>query len=320
MTKMIAELIEQRFGLPSTAGHDTPAEGELTAILSHRTHRRYTDMPISEDLMQQVLAAGLSAPTKSDLQQVAVLRVENPGIRRAVAELLPAMPWVAQAARFLVVCGDSRRIRRVCELRGIPFANDHLDAFLNAASDAAMVLQNLIRAASAAGLGACPISVIRNHATRIGELLALPDHVFPLAGLCLGWPSREGFVSMRLPMALTVHVDRYDDTNLEADRWLRPPPRCRPQHSRERLAPGRAFRQAIALWLVAGQGPAGLGARTAGFWRLRSPSGIQAGLAHDGVTDDRVRDCSPPTNYFIMPESGKQNAADMTEGANGLYP
>ena len=217
MKKMIAELIEQRFGLPSTVGHDTPAEGELAAILSHRTHRRYTDMPISEDLMQQVLAAGLSAPAKSDLQQVAVLRVENPGIRRAVADLLPAMPWVAQAARFLVVCGDSRRIRRVCELRGIPFANDHLDAFLNAASDAAMVLQNLIRAASAAGLGACPISVIRNHATRIAELLALPDHVFPLAGLCLGWPSREGFVSMRLPMALTVHVDRYDDTNLKAE-------------------------------------------------------------------------------------------------------
>ena len=97
MTKMIAELIEQRFGLPSTAGHDTPAEGELTAILSHRTHRRYTDMPISEDLMQQVLAAGLSAPAKSDLQQVAVPRVEDPGIRRAVAELLPAMPWVARS-------------------------------------------------------------------------------------------------------------------------------------------------------------------------------------------------------------------------------
>ena len=43
MAKMIDDLIEQRFGLPSKAGHDTPAEGELAAILSHRTHRRYTD-------------------------------------------------------------------------------------------------------------------------------------------------------------------------------------------------------------------------------------------------------------------------------------
>ena len=217
MPKMIAELIEQRFGLASAAGQDTPAEGELAAILSHRTHRRYTETPISEDLMQQVLAAGLSAPAKSDLQQVAVIRVESAATRRAIAELLPSMPWVAQAARFLVICGDSRRIRRICELRGIPFANDHLDAFLNAASDAAMVLQNLIRAASAAGLGACPISVIRNHAAHIAELLALPAHVFPLAGLCLGWPSREGFVSMRLPTALTVHVDRYDDSKLAAE-------------------------------------------------------------------------------------------------------
>lgn len=217
MTKMMADLIEQRFGLPAKAGHDTPAEGELASILSHRTHRRYTDMPISEDLMGQVLAAGLSAPAKSDLQQVAVIRVEDTRLRQEIAALLPSMPWVAQAARFLVVCGDSRRIRRICELREIPFANDHLDAFLNAATDAAMVLQNLIRAASAAGLGACPISVIRNHATRVAELLALPSHVFPVAGLCLGWPSREGFVSMRLPMTLTVHVDRYDDTSLKAE-------------------------------------------------------------------------------------------------------
>jgi nitroreductase len=217
MTKTISDLIEQRFGLPSEAGHDAPAEGELAALLTHRTHRRYTDASISDDLMQQVLAAGLSAPAKSDLQQVAIIRVEDAGIREAIAKLLPSMPWVAQAPRFLVICGDSRRIRRICELRGIPFANDHLDAFLNGAADAALVLQNLIRAASAAGLGACPISVIRNHAARTAELLALPDHVFPLAGLCLGWPSREGFVSLRLPMALTVHVDRYDDTNLAAE-------------------------------------------------------------------------------------------------------
>ena len=217
MAKTIAELIEQRFGLPGEAGRDRPAEGELAAILQHRTHRRYTDAPIAEELLQQVLAAGLSAPAKSDLQQVAIVRVEDPALRQQIAALIPSMPWIVQCARFMVVCGDSRRIRRICVLRGTPFANDHLDAFLNAASDSAMVLQNLIRAASAVGLGACPISVIRNHAAKVAELLALPKWVFPLAGLCLGWPSREGFVSMRLPMALTVHTDRYDDSQLEAE-------------------------------------------------------------------------------------------------------
>jgi nitroreductase/FMN reductase [NAD(P)H] len=217
MPKSIADLIEYRFGLPSEAGREAPAEGELAAILSHRTHRRYTDQAISEDLLQQVLAAGLSAPAKSDLQQATIIRIENPELRKQIAALLPSMPWIAQAPRFLIVCGDSRRIRRVCELRNIPFANDHLDAFFNATTDAALVLQNLIRAASAVGLGTCPISVIRNFSVRIAELLALPNYVFPLAGLCIGWPSREGFVSMRVPMALTVHVDRYDDTNFVAE-------------------------------------------------------------------------------------------------------
>ena len=77
MVTTIAKLIEHRFGIPGEAGNDTAAEGELAAILNHRTHRRYTDQPVSDDLMQQVLAAGLSAPAKSDLQQVAIIRVEE---------------------------------------------------------------------------------------------------------------------------------------------------------------------------------------------------------------------------------------------------
>ena len=322
MPKMIAELIEQRFGLPSAAGHDAPAEGELAAILSHRTHRRYTDMQVSEDLMQQVLAAGLSAPAKSDLQQVAILCVENAGIRQAIAELLPSMPWAAQAARFLVICGDLHRIRRICELRGIPFANDHLDAFLNAASDAAMVLQNLIRAASAAGLGACPISVIRNHAARIAELLALPDHVFPLAGLCLGWPSREGFVSMRLPTTLTVHVDRYDDSNLEAEidgydrrrnaRHAIPESDWRhvERFGKPRSTAGRRTKRARF------PSPNGRILAPSFAARVSSWTRNEPGSGHPIP----IEGLPLPANHFITCTSRKQRAANRTEGANGLYP
>ena len=244
MPKSIAELIEHRFGTAESPS-DASADGELGAILSHRTHRQYTTEPIAEELLQAVLAAGLSAPAKSDLQQVAIVRVEDPARRKAIAAIVPAMPWVAQAARFLVVCGNSRRIRRICELRGKPFANDHLDAFFNATTDAAMVLQNLIRAASAVGLGTCPVSVIRNQAARVAEVLELPRWVFPVAGLCLGWPSREGFVSMRLPTALTVHTDRYDDSRLRSgSRRLRPQAKCPPCHRRERMARRRSLRQA----------------------------------------------------------------------------
>ena len=102
-------------------------------------------------------------------------------------------------------------------MRGKPFANDHLDAFLNAAVDSGLVLMNFIRAAEAVGLGCCPISVVRNHIDRIAEIVELPDHVFPVAGMTAGYPVAEGYVSLRLHATVNVHVDRYDDSNLEAE-------------------------------------------------------------------------------------------------------
>ena len=50
--------------------------------------------------------------------------------------------------------------------------------------------------------------------TEVAEILELPGKVFPVAGLCLGYPVQQGFISMRLPLATTVHVDRYDDAGL----------------------------------------------------------------------------------------------------------
>jgi len=94
--------------------------------------------------------------------------------------------------------------------------NGELEGFFNAAIDAALVLQTFILAAETAGLGCCPISALRNHAEEVAAVLCLPDKVFPVAGLCVGYPAAAGHVSMRLPLAVTVHRDRYDDAHLGA--------------------------------------------------------------------------------------------------------
>ncbi|HUF82428.1 MAG TPA: hypothetical protein VMN03_14930, partial [Burkholderiales bacterium] len=39
-----------------------------------------------------------------------------------------------------------------------------------------------------------------------------PDWVFPVAGLCAGYPAEAGRISARLPLDVTVHVDRYDES------------------------------------------------------------------------------------------------------------
>ena len=213
--KTIADLIQDRFGLPTAAGRSLPAEGPVALLLSHRIHRRYKPDPVPDELLEVILAAALSAPSKSDLQQVAVIVVRDRDKQAAIASWIPDMPWIGQCPRFLVFCGDHRRLRRIAALRGKPYVNDTLDMFMNAAVDAAMVMQNFVTAAEALGLGTCPISVVRDHVEKLGDLLALPAGVFPVAGMCLGYPAQAGWISMRLPPALTVHTDCYDDSRLE---------------------------------------------------------------------------------------------------------
>jgi nitroreductase/FMN reductase [NAD(P)H] len=125
---------------------------------------------------------------------------------------------MAQAPALVVVCGDGRRLRRLHERRGEPFANEHLDGFFNPAVDAALVLMNLVHAAEAIGLACCPISVLRDQAQALADLLALPRHVFPVAGLCMGWPAAARGINPRLALDATLHTDRY--TAGEPDAWI----------------------------------------------------------------------------------------------------
>ena len=123
------------------------------------------------------------------------------------------MPRNPCAPVFLVFCGNNRRLRQLCEAHQLPFANHHLDSFMNTAVDAGIVLMNFIRAAEAVDLACCPVSVIRNRAAEVSEILQLPQGVFPLAGLCVGYPQYRTQISPRLPLSVTVHTDVYDETD-----------------------------------------------------------------------------------------------------------
>jgi len=206
-----------RFGEAAELPGEVADSPWLRQVLLRRTHRRYAPREVPEGLLRLLLGAAFSASSKSDFQQTSVIRVEERGRRDRLATLVPEMPWIGSAPVFLVFCGDARRLERVGELRQRPSDNGRLEGFFNAAIDAALVMQTFILAAETAGLGCCPISVIRNHAEAVAAILELPDKVFPVAGLCAGYPAAEGFVSMRLPLAVTLHADRYNESSLAED-------------------------------------------------------------------------------------------------------
>jgi nitroreductase len=208
--------LRARFGLDVDLGCEVPNDPWLHQLLLRRTQRRYADRPVPESLVRLLLAAAFSASSKSDYQQASAIWLKDRGRRDRLAALFPDMPWIGTAPVFLVFLGDARRLEKIAEMRGHKQPNGTLEGFFNATVDAALALQTCTLAAETVGLGACPISVLRNNIASVGEILELPDQVFPVAGLCLGYPAQTGFISMRLPFETTVHVDRYDESGLIA--------------------------------------------------------------------------------------------------------
>ena len=214
--------LEHRFGtaVPELPSGEAPGNcPEVWNQLAKRgSCRHFQPRPVAPELIRTLAALALSAPTKSDLQQRDIVVVADQDLRSRIDTMLSTGPlaqaWITNAPQLLVFCGNNRRQRQLHEWRGKPFANDHLDAFFNAAVDAGIALATFVVAAEAAGLGCAPISAIRNHAQAVSELLALPDHVFPVAGLAVGWPERQPRVSLRLPLEVTVHHDRFHEAGV----------------------------------------------------------------------------------------------------------
>jgi FMN reductase [NAD(P)H] len=210
----IAHATHTRFGETISLPPGTSGTDELVRMLEHSSHRKWTDQPVEPALLRLLCACALSAPSKSDLQQADIIHVADRAKIKAIADLIPDMAWINNAPVFLVFCGNNRRIRQIGEWRGKPFVNEHLDHFMNAAVDAGIVLAHLIRAAEAAGLGTVPISAVRNHPRETSDIIGLPEAVFPVAGLCVGYPLERGHITARLQLDVTVHTNTFDESKL----------------------------------------------------------------------------------------------------------
>lgn len=208
-----ADLIRARYGaLP----FDPPAEipPALAALLDRRVTRRYRPDDVPGPLLDTVLAAAQSAPSKSDLQQYSIIVTRDAAKIGKVADWIGTMPWIKDAPVLLLFCGDMRRGQQACAQHGRAHANNNMDTFLNTAVDAALAMGMAIAAADAAGLGTCPISYVRSHIEKVGPLFRLPEGVYPVAGLSLGWPEARNEPTPRLPPPVVVHREAYDDAGL----------------------------------------------------------------------------------------------------------
>lgn len=184
----------------------------IDLLKSHKSIRKFTDQPIGEELFYELLRAGQGAATSSFLQGATVIRVRNKETRKAIAVVAGGQGYIETAAEFVVFCADLKRPGNCCARYDQPFEGDYTEQFIIATVDVALMAQSMVVAAEASGLGICYIGAIRNDPQPVTDLLKLPKHVYPVFGMCLGYPDQQPEVKPRLPLSVVLKDEVYDDS------------------------------------------------------------------------------------------------------------
>ncbi|MEL7965766.1 oxygen-insensitive NADPH nitroreductase [Vreelandella neptunia] len=183
----------------------------IKLLKSHRSIRKFSDRPIPKELLLELIQAGQGAATSSHVQAYTVIHVKDQANREQIAELAGGQGYIATCADFLVFCADMKRPTEASERTGANVVRGMTEQLLVATVDTALMAQNVAVAAESEGLGICYIGGIRNNPQEVSDLLRLPKHVYPVFGMCLGYPEQEPEVKPRLPVEAVLKEDYYTE-------------------------------------------------------------------------------------------------------------
>lgn len=183
----------------------------IALLKAHRSIRKFADRPVEQSLVKELILAGQCAATSSFIQACTVIQVNDQAAREALCDYTAGQKYVREAPVFLVFCADMHRHRLACSKHDAPMLSGYTEQFLTASLDCALFAQNVMIAAESVGLGGCYIGAIRNRIGEADRLLGLPHLVYPVFGMCLGYPAQDPETKPRLPLSVVLKQERYSD-------------------------------------------------------------------------------------------------------------
>jgi nitroreductase len=201
--------------LRNLAGFNKLGEVNMTeiidAIKAHRSIRRYKPDPVPDDIINDVLEAGIRASSSGNMNVYSIIVTREQALREQLYTAHFEQRMVLDAPVMVTFCADFHRMRRWLDLSDAPQGFDNFMSFMIAAIDATLVSQNVAIAAEAHGLGICYLGSTLANCDLVGSILQLPEHVFPVVGFSLGYPAEDPAPRDRLPLDGVVHQETYQE-------------------------------------------------------------------------------------------------------------
>jgi len=176
----------------------------IKAMLNRKSIRKYTDEMPSDEVIETIVRAGQQAPFASQIYSLLLSRDRK------------KIPY--EAPLSFIFCLDSHKLELIMAKRGWNLITNDLFLLILGLQDATLAGENMVIAAESLGLGSCYIGMIPYESEAIAKKYKLPQRVFPIVQLVMGYPAESPPPRPRYPSDFVVFEDEYpefDDTTIE---------------------------------------------------------------------------------------------------------
>ncbi len=163
-------------------------------ILTRRSIRKYTNQTIPDEIIKELIKAGISAPSAGNQQPWQFIILDDRKVLDEISQVLPNGKLLKNSNKAILICGDLN-------------LETHKGYW---PIDCSVATQNILLAAHAKGLGACWLGVYPRdeRVENLKKLFKTPEHIIPFSVISLGYPDEE-----------SGKVDRYDDSRVHKNTW-----------------------------------------------------------------------------------------------------
>jgi len=166
----------------------------IDTIYNRRSVRKYLDKPVNPDLIDEVLRAGLFAPSGYNRQPWEFIVFNNREIIDEIKSMHPYAVSLSTAPVCIMVCGDTEK----------ELANGFYQV------DCSAAIENMLLAAKELGLDTCWMGVYpwEEVMASFSSRFKLPENIKPFALIALGYGAE-----------ILERPKRYDKNKIHYNEW-----------------------------------------------------------------------------------------------------
>ena len=176
----------------------------LETIKKRRSIRAFLDLPVEEKKLQDILEAGLWAPSAGNLQEWKNIIVRDQKKKTEIAAAAFHQDWIAGAPVLMVVCAEVEKVKKYYGVRG---------ERLYAIQDCAAAIQTMLLEAEAQGLASCWVGAFDE--VEMNRALDIPETVRVQAIIALGYAGEQIPTPAKKELRSVVFFEKYGEREIK---------------------------------------------------------------------------------------------------------